>query len=177
MVRKQWFALSSSIFDSDLGVDVREQFGTVGLCMWVGFLAACKRNTVPGKIRYSSEAECLSLMGLPGVELVNEDLDPFTLDEFWTFLGHRKQTKVTRRKRLTDVTATRWEEWQKDARRQRDAERKARSRDESGRTEPGDEPDEIGADTTETRQDIDSDRDIGVTPLRDAYARRAGGDR
>lgn len=132
MARKQWVALDVNVFDSDLGVDIRDRFGTVGLCMWVGFLAACKRNIVPGQIRYSSDAECLSLLGVPGVELVNEDLDAFTLDDFWTFLGQRKNTSRTTRKRLTTVRASHWDRWQKDAKKQTEAERKARSRAEEG---------------------------------------------
>jgi hypothetical protein len=108
-VRKQWWAASVHIFDGDLGVDLRDRFGPVGLCMWVGFLSACKRSINPGKISYSSDGECLSLMGLPGLELVDEDGEPFSLDEFWTFLGHRKQTSRTVRRRLIYVTATRWD--------------------------------------------------------------------
>lgn len=158
MTRRQWFALDTNVFDSDLGVDLRDAFGPVGLCMWVGFLAACKRNNVPGKIVYSSEGEALSLLGLPAVELVNEELDPFSLDEFWAFLGQRKQTKVTRRKRLTYVHATRWEQWQKDGKRAVEAERKSRSRAESERTEGGQEAD---------RHDLDLDTtgDDGTNPL------------
>ena len=152
MGRKQWFAVDVHVFDSDLGVDIRERFGVVGLAMWVGFLAACKRNIVPGKIRYSSEAEALSMLGLPGVDLVDEEYAPFTLDEFWTFLGQRKQTKVTRSKRLTNVSATRWEQWQNDARTERERERKRRSRAEDARTENGRSADE-------KRTDRDSDRD------------------
>jgi hypothetical protein len=156
MSRRQWFALDTNVFDSDLGVDLRDAFGPVGLCMWVGFLAACKRNNVPGKIVFSSDAECLSLLGLPAVELVNEDLDPFTLDEFWGFLGQRKQTKVTRRKRLTYVHATRWEQWQKDGKRAVEAERKARSRDESERTGDGQDEDLHDLDLDTTRPDRDN---------------------
>lgn len=154
MARRQWFALDVNVFDNDLTVDLRDEFGPVGLCMWVGFLAACKRNVVPGKIRYSSEAECLSLMGLPALELVDEFGEPFKLDDFWTFLGQHKQTRVTRSKRLVDVVATRWEEWQKSAKRDEEAERKRRSRAESERTEPGHDADE-----NRTDRDIDKDRD------------------
>lgn len=154
MARKQWWAASVHIFDGDLGIDLRERFGPAGLCMWVGFLAACKRSINPGKITYSSEGECLSLMGLPGLELVNEDGEPFTLDDFWTFLGQRKQTSRTTRRRLVYVTATRWEQWQNDGKRESEAERKRRSRATSGRTEPGHEPD-----GTRTDRDSDSDTD------------------
>lgn len=161
MARRQWIAVSVDVFDSDLGVDLRDEFGPVGLCMWVGFLAACKRNTVPGKIRYSSDAECLAMMGVPGVELADEDGEPFKLDDFWSFLGQRKQTKVTRRKRLVDVTCTRWERWQKSAAKETEAERKASARGESGRTEPGHE-----ADTKPPDRDRDIDRD---TKTRDCF--------
>lgn len=154
MARGRWFALDVNVFDNDLTVDLRDEFGPVGLCMWVGFLAACKRNAVEGRIRYSSDAECLSLMGLPAVELVDEWGEPFKLDDFWTFLGRHKQTKVTRSKRLVDVVATRWEEWQKSAKRDEEAERKRRSRAESGRTEPG-----RTEDASRTDIDIDKDKD------------------
>lgn len=154
--RKRWFACDVHVFHSDLGVDLREEFGTVGLCMWVGFLAACKRNNPPGKISYTTDGECLSLMGLPGVELVDEELEPFKLDDFWTFLGQRKQTSVTRRKRLVYVSSTRWGQWQNDAGRQREAERKRRSRAQNGRTESGQSPDKI---RTENYRDSDSYRE------------------
>lgn len=159
MARKQWWAASVHIYTGDLGAKIRDRFGPVGLCMWVGFLAACKRSVNPGKISYTTDGECLSLMGLEGMEMVDEDGEPFTLDDFWTFLGHHKQTSRTGRRRLTYVTATRFGDWQQDANRQKDAERKRRSRDETERTEPGHEPDEIRTDTTETRQEKDSDPD------------------
>lgn len=154
MTRRQWFALDVNVFDNDLTIGLREEFGTVGLCMWVGFLAACKRNVVQGKIRYSSDAECLSLMGLPALELIDEEGEPFKLDDFWTYLGRHKQTSVTRRKRLTDITATRWEQWQKSAKRDEEAERKRRSRAESERTDDGHNEDALRTD-----RDIDKDRD------------------
>ena len=154
MTRRQWVAVSVDVFDSDLGVDLRDEFGPVGLCMWVGFLTACKRNTVPGKIRYSSDAECLSLMGLPALELVDESGEPFKLDDFWSYLGQRKQTRVTRRKRLVDVTCTRWGRWQKSAAKESEAERKSSVRGTSSRTEPGHDPDE-----NRTDRDRDKDRD------------------
>lgn len=163
MAKHQWFACDSHVFDSDFGVDVRERFGPVGLCLWVGFLAACKRNIVPGQIRFSSDAECLTLLGLPGLELVDEELDPFTLDDFWTFLGRMKKARTTRKKRLTNVSCTRWGEWQKDARTQREAERKARSRAESERTDDGHDADENRTDR-DLDLDLDSDHDTPLPP-------------
>lgn len=162
--RKQWFAASVHIFDGDLGCDLRDEFGTAGLCMWVGFLAACKRSISPGKISYASDGECLSLMGLPGLELVNEEGEPFTLEDFWTFLGHRKQTSRTARRRLVYVTATRWEQWQNSGKQQAEAERKSRSRATSERTEPGHEPDR-------NRPYRDSDRDSERDNDKDISAR------
>ena len=150
MARKQWVALDVHVFDSDLSIDIRERFGPVGLCLWVGFLAACKRNIVQGQIRYSSDAECLTILGLPGVELVNEDLDEFTLDDFWAFLGQRKNTSRTNRKRLVTIKATHWAKWQKSYQRQGDAERKAAQRGsdrdppDSSRTPPEELPNSSG---------------------------------
>ena len=150
MARKQWVALDVHVFDSDIGIGIRDEFGPVGLCMWVGFLAACKRNGVQGQIRYSSDAECLSMMGLPGIELVNEDLDDFTLDDFWAFLGQHKQTSRTNRKRLVTIRATHWNKWQKSYSRQGEAERKAARRAESEdipdslRTPPEEPPNSSG---------------------------------
>lgn len=141
MPRKQWFATDVNVFNGDFGVDLREQFGPVGMVMWIGFLAACKRSATPGKITYSSDAEALSLLSIPGMELIDEEGEPFKLDDFWTFTGQHKQTRCTRRKRLVYVTSTRWGEWQKDVKRQTEAERKARSRADSGRTEPGQDSD------------------------------------
>lgn len=153
--RQRWFALDVHVFDSDTGVGLREEFGTAGLCMWVGFLAACKRSNVPGQITYSSDAECLAQMGLPGLELVDEEGEPFTLEDFWTYLGHHKQTARTARRRLQHVRATRFEQWQQTVGRAREAERKSRSRAQNSRTNSGHVPDK-------NRTDIDSDKDRDI---------------
>lgn len=170
----QWFAVDVHVFDSDLGVDIRERFGVVGLAMWVGFLAACKRNIAQGQIRYATDAEALALLGLAGIELVDEDGEPFTLDDFWTFLGQHKQTSRTTRKRLTDVRATRWEQWQNSARTQRERERKRRSRAQSGRTETGHPADKK---RTDSDSDNDSDRTTPLSPPSPRQCRDCDGDR
>lgn len=157
--RSRWIAFDVYFFDDDLGVAIRDRFGPVGLVLFTAFLCACKRNSVQGQFRYTSDAEALTVLGLPGMELVDEQGEPFTLDEFWTLLGQRKQTRRTRRGRITDVVSTRWERWQKGY--------GSRGGDEeTGRSGPGNT--EQIADETESitalDPDPDSDNDTDNTP-------------
>lgn len=152
--RSRWVAFDVHFYDNDLGVGIRERFGPVGLVLFSAFLCACKRSSSPGHFRYSSTADALNTLGLPGLRLGDENGAEFTLDEFWTYLGQRKMTRRTRRGRITDVVATRWERWQNDFGRQTEAEDKRRSRARNTPTVPGQSTDDAPTD-----QDLDPDND------------------
>jgi hypothetical protein len=96
---------------------LRERFGAHGLLVWVCYLAACKRNWVQGRLTYTSEPEGWTKLGLH-----REDFG-FTLAEFFQVTGQLKQTKVTRVAQVTDIVCTRWGDWNKEAKREIDAER------------------------------------------------------
>lgn len=156
--RSRWIAFDVYFFDDDLGIAIREHFGPVGLTLFTAFLCACKRNSVQGQFRYTSDAEALTVLGLPGMELVNEQGEAFTLEDFWTLLGQRKQTRRRRRGRITDVVSTRWERWQKGYGRP-DADEQT-SRSEPGNTEQMDDENEaITALDPDPDQDPDIDHD------------------
>jgi hypothetical protein len=110
--RRQWVAMDVFLLDSPLGVGIREKFGPAGLILFHAYLYACKRNSVQGQISYSSEADALALMSLPGLALTNERGETWALETFWRFLGHHKVIRRRRRGRLTDVLATKWGKWQ-----------------------------------------------------------------
>lgn len=112
----------------DLGAALYDRFGSAGIALFLGFMAACKRNLVAGQMSYGSDGDLLAQVGLPGLRLVNEDGEAWTVDEFWTWLGHMKQTRRTRRGRLSHVVATRWTQWQSDWNTAEARERKRRSR-------------------------------------------------
>lgn len=111
--RRQWISWDVFFNTGTLGSTLREEYGVVGCWVFNSYLCACKKNSVQGRISYTSDAEALAIMGLPGLQLVNEAGEPFTLDDLWTFLARKRQIRRTRRGRITDVISTRWEQWQK----------------------------------------------------------------
>lgn len=171
--RSRWIAFDAFFLHDDLGQDVLDRFGTVGVVLFLGFLCACKRNPIPGRITYSSDAEALILMGCQGLELTNEREETYDLETFWTFLGQRKQTRRTRRGRLTNVESTKWGKWQKDLGRQTEAEKKASSRKGNAPDnappvdgQPADDAPPIPGTDIDIDIDPDNDRDTDKTSSR-----------
>lgn len=138
--RRQWLAVDVHYYDSTLAESLREEFGINAVVIFDAYLRACKRNSVQGQLTYGSDADFLAQIGLPGLALVDETGTGWTLDALWTFLGRMKNIRRTVRGRLTNVRATRWEQWET---------RRSRARN------AGPLPTEYGA-----RQDIDSEREI-----------------
>lgn len=157
--RSRWIAFDVYFFDDDLGIAIRDRFGPVGLTLFMAFLCACKRNSIQGRFRYTSDVEALMVLGLPGLELVNEQGEAFTLDDFWTLLGQRKQTRRTRRGRITDVVSTRWERWQKGYGTKAGDEQTSRS-DPENTEQIDDESEAITA--LDPDPDIDPDKDTDI---------------
>lgn len=110
--RRPWLAMDVYYYDSNLAVKVREQFGVVGVVVFDAFLRACKRNPVEGQVAYTNVPDFLMQIGLPGLKLVDEAGDEWSLDMLWTCLGRMKNVRKTSRGRITYVRSTRWERWQ-----------------------------------------------------------------
>lgn len=110
--RRQWIAWDVFFNNGSLGSGIRERFGVCGMTVFQSFLSACKKSSVQGQMSYASDTEAFAVMGLPGLELVNEKGEEWSLDEFWTYLGQQKQIRRRRRGRITDVVSTRWGQWQ-----------------------------------------------------------------
>ena len=126
--RTRWVAHDVYFLDEGLGHAMFERFGGVGIALWHGFIAACKKNHIEGQTSWSSDVEALQVLGLPGMSLVDNDGEPFTLDEWLKLLSDHKVIRRTSRGRRVKVACTKWERWQHDARRAREASRKARER-------------------------------------------------
>ena len=130
-----------------------ERFGPAGPLVFLLALAEAKKNNPPGTFTYENEALGWSRLGLTGHQ------PDFTLEEFFTYTGHRKQTRKTRSTHVQDVAFTQYGRWQKDWQRQEERDRKARSRAHSKRdktvTPPG----------TANGQERDRELDLELTPL------------
>lgn len=110
--RRQWITWDVFFNDGDLGSAIRTRFGVVGWVVFNGFICACKKNSVQGRMSYITTTDALAAMGIPGLRLADEDGAEWTLEDFWTFLGRKKQVRRQRRGRVTDIISTRWNNWQ-----------------------------------------------------------------
>ncbi len=110
--KRTWLAMDVQYYDSNLAIGIREKFGVVGVVVFDAFLRACKRSSIEGQIAYASLPDFLHMIGLPGLELVDEQGRGWSLDALWTYLGRMKNTSRTRSGRITYVRSTRWERWQ-----------------------------------------------------------------
>lgn len=126
--RGRWISFDASFFDGTVGEMILERFGPAGVTLFVAFLCACKRNAVQGQIEYGSVPDAMSLMGIPGLELVNAKGDAWDLQSFWRALAAHKQCSTSRRGRLIQVKSSKWAKWQEGFASQKEAQRKSRSR-------------------------------------------------
>lgn len=97
------------------------RFGRDGLLAWILFLAAAKRDG--GTLTYRTEGEGWAALGLYGADAP----DALSLDEFFAYTG--KGLKLTSKSRVGRVTVVRvrpevWRTWNREARAERDSERK-----------------------------------------------------
>lgn len=147
--RRQWIAVDVHYASSKLAVGVRERFGAIGVLVFDLYLRACKRSHIQGEITFNSEADFLNTIGMPGLHLYDERGGAWTLDEFFTYLGHQKNTRRTRSGELTTVRSTRWAHWENPRSRPRDV-------------GPMPAVNETNAHTDKTRQDNENDNDIDI---------------
>lgn len=152
--RRQYIPLAVTFAFSPTGKRLLNKFGRDGLLAWVCFLAACKTNWIQGQLSYTSEPDGWSKLGLYGWE------PEFTLDAFFTFTGRLKQTSRRRSGDITDVFCTRWDEWNKEVRRQIDAEQKSSKRGENTETSQRQSGDETA---TLRRTEVEVEEEVRAT--------------
>ena len=126
--RSQWFAMDSQFLHGTFGADMLDRFGPAGTTLFVGFLGACKKSTPEGQLTYTSDGDALIQMGVATIALVDNDGEEWTLAEFWTWTGKRKQTKKQARGRLIAVKSQSWGKWQQSRKQAESNAQKARSR-------------------------------------------------
>lgn len=119
--RTRWVAHDVYFLDEGLGQSMFERFGGVGVALWHGFIAACKKNHIEGQTSWSSDVEALTVFGLPGMPLVDLDGEPFKLDDWLDLLSDHKVIRRHQRGRRLKVTCTKWDRWQSAARKYRKA--------------------------------------------------------
>jgi hypothetical protein len=132
MSADQWLKLDAFLPARPFSQQLMERFGLSGLGMWVAFLAACKRQPTQGRIAFISYDEALQIMGVYGCCLLDNEGQPWTLEDFFNFTGRKRQTRRTMRGRTLYVTSTHWEDWQETRAIALARERKRRWRAKSG---------------------------------------------
>lgn len=103
--RRQWIKWDVFFNDGRLGSAIRDRFGVCGMTVFQSYLSACQRSAEAGTISFHNDAQALAVMSLPGLPLVDENGDAWTLDEFWMFLARRQVvTKKRYRSGWVEVT-------------------------------------------------------------------------
>jgi hypothetical protein len=164
--RAQWFAMDIQFLHGKFGADMLDKFGPTGTTLFVGFLGKCKQGNPEGRITYTSEGDALVQMGVATLDLVNSQGEPWTLDEFWTWCGQRKQTRRTTRGRLTHVESRRWGHWQHTRKRTQTDKQTSRPHPTNTtqiQTKPADNATRIPA--PYIYSDSDSDKDISSSSV------------
>jgi hypothetical protein len=110
--RRRWVAHDVHFYDAPLGGAILERFGTAGIAVWFGFIAACKKNHIEGEVSFASDQEALNVFGLPGVRLVDNEGRPWSMRDFFRLTGRHKVTRTRRRGHVTHIACTRWAQWQ-----------------------------------------------------------------
>lgn len=129
--RTRWVAHDVYFLDEGLGQAMFDRFGACGIALWHGFIAACKKNHIEGETSFATDAEALSVFGLPGMPLVDLEGETFELDDWLKLLSDHKVIRRRARGRRVQVACTKWGRWQQAANRHRKAEQQAARRDEA----------------------------------------------
>lgn len=126
---RPWVAWDVYFYDNSFTMALIDRFGLAGPAVFLAFILACKKSYIPGRIRYRNEAQALDIMGIPDAVLIDNEGQPWTLDEFWELCGRHHQTKRLRTSHGgKTIVARGFDEWQTSVKRAKDAERKRRSR-------------------------------------------------
>ena len=103
--RRPYVPLDVMVAFEDFGTALAEKWGMEGLCAWMLFLAACKREAIQGTFTYTTEAEGWGKLGAQA--------SLFTLADFFRFTGRWKKTSKRRSGRINYVTVVPklWNKW------------------------------------------------------------------
>lgn len=108
--------LSLTFHTGKTGAAIQDRFGVAGLGIWASMMASADHGLI--LFRHAEDWLAIGITNPPD----------FTLDEFLTFLGHRKQTRRTRQGHAQYVELTRWEDWNNTRKRELARRRKSRYR-------------------------------------------------
>ena len=103
--RRPYVPMDVFVAFDDFGTALVEKWGMEGICCWMLFLAACKREPNQGTFTYTTDEEAWGKIGAQATL--------FTLDEFFRLTGRWKKTSKTRSGRIKHVVVTPklWEKW------------------------------------------------------------------
>lgn len=159
--RRRYVMHDVYFLDDPLGCAIYDNFGAAGVAIWMGFIAACKKNHIEGEMSYTTDAEALAVLGLPGLELHRPGGgEPFTLEDFWSLLGDHKVTRRRRSGRRLHVISTRWTEWQVNPRKPK-ADTQNSTSDGTNTDTTSDESGEDSALETETERETETSSSSG----------------
>lgn len=165
--RTRWVAHDVYFLDAGLGAAMYDKFGGVGIALWHGFIAACKKNHIEGQTAFANEAEALAIFGLPGMPLVDSQGKTFTLDRWLRLLSAHKVIRRTTRARQTQVVCTKWTRWQQAAHRSNKAAKEAARRAEADKQNPSSEAGNTATESPRSTADISTDLDTDTDRDRD----------
>jgi hypothetical protein len=118
--RTPYVPLDSFVAFKRTGQTLKDRWGMEGLCTWMLYLAACKRDITPGVFTYSSEEEAWTKLGARAFL--------FTIEEFFSATGRLRQTRRRRSGSITYVECRQWSEWNLTYRTQLERERQQHKR-------------------------------------------------
>jgi hypothetical protein len=144
----RWVAWDVDFLVKPFGRKLLERLGPAGVVVFLGLVSACKVGRPPGEIRFTSQPDFLRILGLEGLELVDAQGQPWTLETFWRLTAAHKVTRHRRSTGCKQVALTHWEDWQQESMRAADAQRKAIKRSDKPRTGSGQAPDPTATSTT-----------------------------
>jgi hypothetical protein len=119
--------LSVTFATGRTGTAIQNKYGVEGLGVWAAMIATAKRGR--GQIMFAHDQDwpAIGVMRPPG----------FALRDFLKTTGQMKQTRTETSGLTIYVQLTRYGDWNDDAHRQRERERKTRKSDESNRNKAG----------------------------------------
>jgi hypothetical protein len=142
MRRPNFYAPLSVTFATDpMGTRLQEEYGAEGLGVWAAMIAAAKRGRGQIVFAHDSDWQAIDILSPPS----------FTLRAFLKTTGTMKQTSTKTHGRVLYVLLTRYEDWNDDARRGRERERKACTDAESNRKSSGRVPEDDGGEVNARR--------------------------
>jgi hypothetical protein len=118
----RYFFVDLDFFHKRTCARLLDDLGPYGPLAWLSLVAEAKRSRIPGTVIVTSEPDFWLQLGLAGHDL------GFTMNDFLTLTGRLKHTSRTPVGRLTHITLTRYEDWQKDQRRFAERIKKRRTR-------------------------------------------------